>query len=210
MSPPSSVYAWALGAEAARLSPEVREYALGADPVTRAAGAGSGVFAVAGSKHRALSRVLRPVVGPSLLLDRHEADVPFTVVNQPGVDGRGRPTLSAIRMFRFRGATRFFVDTLSAGPRPGTLRNRVGARGLVEIRLRCTVGPGGSLRLDGEQSALRLGRLRLPLPHLLGVDIAVEDGWDASTGERTVSVLGTNRLLGTVIEYRGRFSYAWG
>ncbi|RLP80681.1 DUF4166 domain-containing protein [Mycetocola lacteus] len=201
-----SVYTEALGTDIDRLKPEVREYVVG--PGEQGIGVGTGVFESAGTKFGRLTWLAMPVVGPAMLLDRHEKNVPFTILNQPGTDEHGAPTLAAFRLFRFRRVTRAMSDIILAGPTPGTLRNRVGTWRVIEIILRCTATERGHLSLRSEECALRLGPLRLRLPRLLGVSVRVEDGWDAENNRRTVQVLVTNPLLGTVTNYRGHFTYS--
>lgn len=208
MTDRTSVLLTALGAEAARLHPEVLEYAAG-PPDRCGYGLGRGVFEVAGSRFGRLARLARPFTGPGLLVTRYERDVPFTVVNRVALAVDGAPALAAERNFGFRDGSQRFTDALLSGPEAGTLRNILGARGRVELIVECTVTDHGRLRLRSRAALLRIGRLRVRLPALLGVAVEVEHGFDEAVGLQTIAVRARNPILGTVLEYRGRFGYEY-
>lgn len=207
MSTRDSVFLRALGPEAERLSPEVREYVAG-PPEGRTAGRGRGVFAVAGSPLRRLGGLLAIVTGPGVMLTRYEREVPFEIVNLPTTEN-GVPVLHAERDFRFRGGTQRFVDVLYVGATAGTLVNVPGTRGRVELLLECAVTPGGGLRLRSRAARIRLGARRFRLPAILAVQVEAVDDWDAARGRRTIDAVVRHPLLGTVLRYRGWFDYEY-
>lgn len=194
----TSVLLAALGDEAGRLRPEVARYAAGTgggDVV------GEGSFEVAGSRLGRLGWLLRSVVGPRLLLTGHGRDVPFRVVNRPREGG-----IRAERILDFASGSQTFADELRPGT-AGTLVNLLGDAHRIELRLRCAATNAGHLRLTSDRCWLRLGRLRIPLPGALGVGVDVEDGFDDATGRQTVRASARNPILGTVLEYRGSFTW---
>ena len=204
-----SVFLAALGEDAASLHPEVRAYAAGAaadaDGVMRV----TGVFDVAGSRWDVLLRVVRPLLGPGAVITRRGRGVPFVLVNRHRAGPRGEPVLAATRTLRFRCGAETFSDVLEPGPARGTLRNRLGARGRLELLLRCEPGPTGGLRLRSVASSVRLGgpgRIRIPLPRLLGVEALLEQDFDDASGRHRISARARNPILGTVLEYRGTFT----
>lgn len=194
----------ALGAEAARLRLEVLHYAEGPGDET---GIGEGVFEVAGSRWRWLGLAVRPFVGPSLLVTRYERDVPFRLENRGRTASSGDPELHAVRDFRFRYGGQRFIDVLRPGLVPGTIQNLLGRAGRVEIRLRCEVTAEGHLVLRSDRVWFRFGRLRIRLRGPLGIRAEVENGFDEATERHTVRSVARNPILGTVLEYRGSFSY---
>ncbi|KUF08141.1 DUF4166 domain-containing protein [Leucobacter sp. G161] len=204
--PGGSVFLQALGAEAARLHPEVRRYAAGSGVVGGAV-AVTGEFEVAGSRWRKLNLFARPLVGPHLFVTAFELDVPFQVVNTVVWDNGGGLGLGAERVFRFSSGDQRFVDVLRPGETPGTLRNLLGSARRVELELRCSVTDAGHLRLVSERAWLRLGRLRVRLPALLSVRAEVVDGYDDVAGRNIVDASVRSPLLGTVLEYRGAFRH---
>lgn len=204
--PGGSVFLEALGADAARLHPEVRRYAAGTG-VFGGAVAVDGVFEVAGSRFRRLNLLARPLVGPNLFVTAFERNVPFTVVNTVSWEAGAGLGLAAERVFEFGSGRQRFVDVLLPGDRPGTLRNRLGTARRVELELRVSVTEGGHLRLVSERAWLRLGRVRLRLPALLSVRADVVDGYDDAAQRNIVSARVRSPLLGTVLEYRGHFRH---
>lgn len=203
-----SVFLRALGADADRLSPEVRAYVAGPPPGYRL-GRGRGVFEVAGSPYRALAGVLRLVCGPHVALTRYEREVPFEIVNRPESSDAGMPVLHAERDFRFTRGTQRFVDVLSVGRAPGTLVNIPGSRGRLELLLECSASPEGNLRLRSRAARIRIGGRRIRLPRFLSVEVEAIDGWDAEGQRRTIDASVRHPVLGTVLRYRGWFQYGY-
>lgn len=198
-----SVFLTALGADAQKLSPQVREYVSG-PPEGIDFGEGHGVFDVAGSPLGRLMLLLRPVVGPGLLVTRWEREVPFEIVNRPR-----RTTLAATRTFAFRSGRQRFVDLLRPGAIPGTVVDVLGERGRIEVLLDCSVTPEGDLRLRSRACRLCFGRVVVRLPALLGVDIDVVDGYDSERDRRTIVAEVRNPIVGIVMAYRGWFRYEY-
>lgn len=199
-----SVFLAALGSEAARLHPRVLRYAEGSGD---GAVTGTGTFRVAGSRFRWLGLLLRPIVGPQLLVTRYERNVPFTIVNRRVVSADGGSELRATRSFHFQKGTQVFSDILVPGVTPGTLRNWLGSAGRVDLELYCTATAQGFLRLTEGRAWVRLGRLRIRLPRLLGVRLDVEDGFDERSGRQAIDATVRSPILGTVLEYRGSFTF---
>ena len=201
-----SVFLRALGAEAGRLRPEVREYVAG-PPRGYRIGRGRGVFEVAGSPYRAFAGLLRLVCGPEVALTRYEREVPFEIVNRPDLSDAGIPMLHAERDFLFAGGAQRFVDVLLVGALPGTLVNIPGSRGRLELLLECSATAEGSLRLRSRAARIRIGRRRIRLPRMLSVQVEAVDGWDAGNHRRTIDASVRHPVLGTVLRYRGWFQY---
>lgn len=201
----TSVFLAALGEGANNLHPAVRRYVAG--PSTQGLiGVGEGRFEIAGSRLGRLNHLLRPFVGARLLVTRYERDVPFTVVNRPTASPDGQE-LHAERSFRFRSGTQTFVDVLAHAPAPNTLQNLLGASRRIELELRCWVSGEGHLRLSSRRVWIRACGVRIRLPPMLSVRAEVEDGYDESTERQTVSVTVMSPVMGTVLEYRGTFTY---
>lgn len=201
----TSVFLAALGDDAERLHPAVRAYAAGA-PNARGETVATGVFDVAGCPLAWLARAAAVVLGPDLLVTRHERDVPFTLIERHGALPSGRAALHAARAFRFAGAAQAFSDVLLVADRPGLLVNLLGPSRRLEALLECSVGSGGTLRLRERAARLRLGpRRRLPIPRWFVPRICVENGFDDATGQHTIATRVAMPLIGTVMQYRGRF-----
>jgi hypothetical protein len=197
------VFLHALGAEAARLHPEI--LAQMRAPV--GGGRADGVFAVAGSRWGRLGAVAIPVVGQRLLITRHARDVPFVLHTAIVQDPSGRDTLRTVRELHFDGTTQVFEDRLLASMHRGLTRTLLGARGRVELIEECDVTADGFLRMRTRRAALRIAGHRFALRGPLAVTVELVDGWDADHGRRTIDMRATNPLLGCVLEYRGW--YRW-
>lgn len=203
-----SVFLAALGDKAQNLHPAVYRYVAGpGEPGL--VGIGDGVFDVAGSRFGRLNLLARPFVGPGLLMTAHERDVPFTVVNRPAPEDGPSGSLHAVRTFEFRRGAQSFIDVLQPGSTPGTLRNILGRARRVELELACGVTGEGHLSLSANGAWVRVGRLRIPLPSLLAVKVDVVDGYDDRTGRQTIRATVKNPLVGSLLEYRGSFTYRY-
>lgn len=216
MSVPS-VFLVALGVEAERLHPAVLAYASCAEPgwapsgvsgelPAAVPGVAEGVFSVAGSRFGRANLLLVPILGRRLLMTAHGRNVPFTLHNRPA-GTPAHPELHAEREFRFTSGAQGFVDVLTLGAQPGTLRNLLGEARRLEVELRCWVDAAGSLRLDSQRASLRFGRFRLRLRGPFSVRAELENGYERETGRLTVRARVSNPLAGAVLEYIGAFTY---
>jgi hypothetical protein len=154
------------------------------------------VYEVAGSRHRWLSPVLAWLATREVLFPEYGHRIPFTVENR--ADGS---LLRARRTFAFPRRTRVMVDAMAVVD--GTLRDRLGRRGGLEVELLLDVVDGG-LRMRSHRQWLHLGPLRLRMPALVRVTLretAVVHG-------QRVDVRMTAPLLGEVFRYAGVFAYA--
>lgn len=195
-----SVYQRALGERFALLDPGLQRYF--GPPPAGCVGIGDGVYDTAGCRVAALRPVFAALATRRILFPESGRGVPFAIRNEPGPDG----TLSAVRVFRFPHVVRRMEDRMAAvGDR---IVDRLGRRGGLEVELVPTVSDG-ALRLTSRRLALRVRRLRVPLPRLAVV--VVEERADPSHPERRqrVDVAIRMPVLGEVFAYRGSFEYRW-
>jgi hypothetical protein len=191
----TSVYQRVLGADFDRLDPALRVY-FGPIP-SGAVGVGEGVYRTAGSRHRWLRPVLAVLARRRILFPERAHDVPFTVENRPDGDA-----LRGSRAFRFAGGTRWMCDRMTV--RDGRLVDRLGRRGGLEVTLDARLERGG-MRLRSHGLALRVGGVRLPLPHLVAV--AIDEDVEAASGRQRIDAVVRMPLLGEVFRYTGTFTY---
>jgi hypothetical protein len=193
-----SVYQRVLGERFDELSPQLRTYF--ASPPPGSAGRGTGVFEVAGPRHRLLWPAFAVLASRRVLFPERARDVPFTVTNVPG-PGDG---LSARREFHLPGRDRLMVDTMHVVD--GALHDFVGRRGGLEVRFVLDV-VDGALRMTSDRAWLHLGAVRVPLPALLSARVRLTESWAGAV--QRVDVQMRHPLLGLVFEYRGAFTYAY-
>ena len=189
-----SVYQRVLGAELARLKPELQLYFSGHDGV----GVGRGTFEVAGSPRRFLRPVLAYLAWRGVLFSEYARNVPFDITNTPTPDGG----LNAVRTFHLPGRDRPLVDTMRVVG--GELHDYLGKRGGFEVRMTLTV-TDGLLQMRSNRQWLHLGRARIPLISLASV--TVDESW--ANGLQHVDVRLRSPLLGEWFRYAGSFTYMY-
>ncbi len=200
MNPMASVYERVLGDRIEQLDPQLRRYFGRA--AAGAVGRGSGVYEVAGSRHRWLWPALAWMAWRHVLFPEYGRDIPFEIVNTTHPDGR----LSARRDFGFPRRTRTMVDTMSVVD--GALHDRLGRRGGLEVEFALDV-VGGALHMRSRRQWLRLGPARFRMPGLVRVTLAeTAEGGTPGNGVQRVDVRMTAPLLGEVFRYSGSFTYS--
>jgi hypothetical protein len=192
-----SVYQRALGEDFASLDPRLQTY-FGPIP-SGWVGVGTGVYRVAGSRYRLLRPVLALLAWRHVLFPELGEDVPFVVTNSPGPDG----SLSAWRTFEFPHRTRISEDTMTV--LDGRFHDRLGKRRGLDVGIRIGVVSGG-LHMTSTSLALRVGRMRIPLPP--AATMHLDERTDQTDPSRQhVDVRITAPLLGEVFRYTGTFTY---
>jgi hypothetical protein len=210
-----SVYQRVLGDEFAKLTPELQRYFGMPDAGTH--GEGTGVFEVAGSRHRWLWPLFAAFAGQQILFAEYGRDVPFDIVNQPAGD-----VLRATRVFHFPGRPRtpgssgklghdsasghdsIIVDEMRFID--GELHDFLGKRKNLEVALRLSVADG-ALAMVSTGARVWFGQRRVRLPALFSARVELTEAW--GNGRQRVSVLLRHPLLGELFVYRGAFEYRW-
>jgi hypothetical protein len=191
-----SIFERVLGDDFAALAPPLQTY-FGAIPLGHV-GVGAGRFDEVGLRVRALAPAFAALVRLGVAFPERQTDVPFDVRNEVGVDGARH----AVRRFHFQGVTRTMTDRMDVVS--GRLVDRLG--GLLEVELALCVAER-DLRMISRRLALRVGGVRVPLPHLARVELV--EGVDAGVaGVQRVAVSVRMPVLGEVYGYRGSFRYA--
>ena len=187
------MYQRVLGSRFRELDPGLHTYFGELPP--GAVGRGAGIYDVAGSRHRWLLPVWAWLATREVLFPEFGRGIPFTVENR--ADG---PLLRARRTFAFPRRARVMVDAMAVVE--GTLRDRLGRRGGLEVELLLDVVEGG-LRMTSRRQWLRLGPVRMRMPALVRVTLAET----ARPAGQHVDVRLTAPLLGEVFRYTGSFTY---
>lgn len=215
------IYRQALGADYARLQPELQDY-FSLVPGSGVYGVGEGTFDVAGCRQQWLRPLLRLASGEEAFFPEYGENIPFRIENHAHQDPFGRSSLTARREIRFPGRTRIFQDTTSAvpdragGPVHGTtpgaaprtrLVDYVGRHRNMVTDLNLSVTPEGRLRGVSEASRLFAGPLRIALPAVLDAKAYAEQWWDDAEGRHRIQVKVIQPQAGLVLVYAGSFDY---
>ncbi|WP_018134189.1 DUF4166 domain-containing protein [Acaricomes phytoseiuli] len=218
---PGAVYALALGADFARLQPELQEY-FSLSPDAGLRGIGTGTFRLAGCPRpllRPVFRCLADVFQADLFFPEYAQDVPFVVENRAHLDAEGHSALTQLRKLRFGGSsqnsedgavTRRFLDTTVWSD--GALADFLGRGALLQTRLVPWVDAEGRLRAVSDRLRLALPlrlpnhrRAFLPLPGQ-GKAYALQ-WWDSEAAEHRIQVKVLHPWFGVLFLYAGSFSY---
>jgi hypothetical protein len=92
------------------------------------------------------------------------------------------------------------------GAEDGEIIDRLGAPVRLEARLRASVIDGG-LRMASAASAVRMGRLRVPLPRFLAPRVTLTERYDSAADAQRVAIAVDFPLVGRIYEYAGTFRY---
>jgi hypothetical protein len=196
--PPTSVYQRVLGEDFALLAPELHNYF--SLPPDGMVGRATGVFDVVGSRRRWMRPALRFLAWRRILFPDFGRGVPFRAINIPG-PGDG---LSALREIDFPATMRLMEDTMHVID--GRLHDFLGRTRSLEVRFRLRVVDGGLLMVS-DGNWVHIGRLRMPLPSLLGAKVVLSERWETDA-QRVVLTL-SHPLFGDLFEYSGRFTYVY-
>ncbi|WP_348787881.1 DUF4166 domain-containing protein [Leifsonia sp. NPDC080035] len=198
----TSPYRVVLGPAFDLLHPSLRAY-FDAIP-SGSTGRGRGVFDTVGTPRRWLWPVLALFARPGVLFPVWQHEVPFTVRNAPAVAADGSPAVRAERTFELRGRPRIMRDEI--GVEDGMLVDRLGAPVRAEAVFAARV-LDGALRLTSTSVAIRIGRLRIPVPRVLAPVIVLTERWDEARDCQRISIAVGHRLLGRLYQYAGTFRY---
>jgi hypothetical protein len=205
------IYELALGADFARLQPELQQY-FSLAPGSGHYGVGEGVFEVVGCRQKWLRPLLRFATGEESFFPEYGEGIRFRIENHAHLDPFGRSSLTARREIFFPGITRLFHDTTSfdvTGGRKG-LVDYVGRYRRIVTDLNLGVTADGRLRGVSEASRLFLGPLRIPLPGALDAKAYAEQWWapeEGDAGQHRIQVKVIQPQLGLVLVYAGHFDY---
>jgi hypothetical protein len=137
-----------------------------------------------------------------ILFPETGAGVPFTIENYAYTDAYGRETLTFVRTFQVRPHRRRRFDATMVY-RPGRgIVDFLGTHQHVAVVLRPSVDASGGLwiRSGGYRCAGRR------FPAALAGDVRLHEWWDEAGGCFRIEVRVSNRVLGPVFGYRGRFT----
>ena len=203
-----SPFAAALGATLGYAAPLVRDHFLHADGVRHYRGVMTRVWRRRdGLCALALPALWLARLTHTLFPDTGE-NVPFDLEHAVERLPDGSATVRFARTFHFPRTTRRFAASLTYNPTRRCLSDRLGRGGLLDVELHPWV-EAGELRLRSGRQFLRLGNLKLPVPHWLAGHARVRE-YEAAGNRLGIEVVISNRLLGDFFGYEGAFTEVGG
>ncbi|WP_432837879.1 DUF4166 domain-containing protein [Dactylosporangium sp. CA-092794] len=198
----SSIFQRALGADFGRLHPRLRER-FGFCAADRVGCVGTGVMDDIWHGSAVVVPFLHLGTARHILFPEQGSGIPFTIENYAYRDGHGRETVTFVRTFEMRpDLRRRFDATMVYSPRQYTIIDFLGTHQHLAVALTLGADRRGGLWIrTGEQ---RYGRRRFPAA--LSGRAEVHEWWDDAEGCFRIDVTVTNRFVGPVFGYRGRFT----
>jgi hypothetical protein len=203
-----SIYERALGADFARLHPQIQRR-FGFSSRDGIASIGSGV----------MERVWR---GPAytlpflylgawrrIMFPEQGRDVPFTIENYAYVDGFGRETVTWIRRFETPRSSRRFDAYMIYSESRGRVVDYLGTHQHLAVDLALSVDERGGMRIRSGDQRFHEGLLSFRFPLLFSGVADVCEWFDDARGRFCIEVEVTNRRWGRLFGYRGTFDVQW-
>lgn len=199
----TSIYEQVLGDDFGKLHPRIQQR-FSFSSVDRIASIGRGVMdRIWYSKWAALPLF----VGASrnIMFPQGGEKVPFTIGNYAYLDSFGRETVTWCRKFKFPNAIRCFDATMIYSSKRQKIVDYLGTKQHLAVDLQMSVQDNGGIKIrSGEQRFYERG-IQFRFPSLLTGIAEVCEWFDDEEETYKISVEVTNRILGPVFRYNGRF-----
>ncbi|MDG4767946.1 DUF4166 domain-containing protein [Solwaraspora sp. WMMD406] len=198
----TSIFQQALGRDFDRLHPRLRQR-FGISSARRTACVGTGVMDRIWHGPAVTVPLLRLGATRHILFPEQGTDIAFRIENYAYRDSYGRETVSFVRTFDVAAHRRRRFDaTMVYSPASGAIVDYLGTHQHYAVLLHLTVDRRGGLIIrTGEQ---RYAGHRFPVA--LSGRAQVHEWWDDAEDSFRIEVRVTNRFLGPVFGYRGRFT----
>jgi uncharacterized protein (TIGR01777 family) len=156
-------------------------------------------------RFRWLTPILWLLAQTKTLFPETGTDIPATMTVRTYRDQAGRPWQTWERTFAFGRRRRYFNARLTYDAAHGRAVEHTGPGGLLEVPWRVE-RKAGRLEIEALSVALRLGRLRIPLPSVCSVRVrAVETADPATPDHIHIDLSLRHPWLGPVFGYEGTF-----
>ncbi|MBP2705967.1 DUF4166 domain-containing protein [Microbispora sp. RL4-1S] len=200
----TSIFERALGADFARLHPQLRQR-LGVSVTDGRACLGTGVM-----EHIWHARFTRPFLAlgakRNILVPEQGRQVPFTIENYPYVDSYGRETVTFVRTFDLPGRRRRFDATMVYDLEGDGVVDYLGCHQHLAVDLDLRVDELGGLVIRSGEFRLHEGWFSCRLPELMTGTAVVRESYDDDAGRFRIGVTVSHPRLGPLFGYRGTFS----
>jgi hypothetical protein len=203
----TSIYQRALGADFARLHPQIqRRFGFGsADGI---AAVGRGVMEEVWHGPAYTLPFLYLGAWRRIMFPEQGRDVPFTIENHAYRDGLGRETVTWIRTFETRRRRRFDAYMIFAESR-GRIVDYLGTHQHLAVDLALSVDDRGGLRIRSGEQRFYEGPVAFAFPSLFSGVADVCEWYDDVVGRFRIEVSVRNRRWGPLFGYRGSFDVEW-
>lgn len=203
----SSIYKRALGAEFAKLHPQIqRRFSLTSESGVAAIGTGR----MDNLWHGALYTLPFLYVGTwrSIMFPEQGRNVPFTIQNYAYRDSLGRETVTWVRTFSTSRVRRFDAYMIYSEAR-GCIVDYLGTHQHLAVDLEVSVAPNGGLRLRSGEQRFYEGPVAFRFPLFFSGVADVCEWYDDEAGCFRIEVSASNRTWGKLFGYSGRFHVDW-
>lgn len=203
----NSIYQRALGADFARLHPQIQRR-FGFSSADNVASIGTGVMEHLWHGPAYTLPFLYVASWRRIMFPEHGHDVPFTIENYAYVDGLGRETVTWVRTFAARRRRRFDAYMIYSEQR-GCIVDYLGTHQHLAVDLALSVDERGGLRIRSGKQRFYEGPVAFMFPPLFSGVADVCEWYDDSVGRFRIEVGVSNRKWGKLFGYRGAFDVEW-
>ena len=203
----TSIYQRALGADFARLHPQIQRR-FGFSSKDAVAAVGTGVMDELWHGPAYTLPFLCVGAWRRIMFPEQGRNVPFTIENHAYVDRYGRETVTWIRRFATRRPRRFDAYMIYAESR-GRIVDYLGTHQHLAVDLELSVDSRGGLQIRSGEQRFYEGPVAFTFPPLFSGVADVSEWYDDATGRFRIEVAVHNRRWGPLFGYRGSFDVEW-
>ena len=203
----TSIYQRALGAEFARLHPEIQRR-FGLSSQDGLASIGRGVMDEIWTGPVYVRPFLQVGTWRRIMFPETGRQIPFTIENYAFVDRFGRETVSWIRTFELRRPRRFDAYMVYSQTRHRIV-DYLGTHQHLAVDLDLSVDAEGGLKLRSGSQRFYEGIIGFRFPLLLSGIADVREWYDDRAHRFRIEVDVHNRVWGRLFGYRGSFTAEW-
>ena len=203
----TSIYQRALGADFARLHPQIQRR-FGFSSADGVAAVGTGVMDELWHGPAYTLPFLYVGAWRRIMFPEQGRNVPFTIENYAYLDRYGRETVTWIRTFATRRPRRFDAYMIYS-ERRGRIVDYLGSHQHLAVDLELSVDVRGGLRIRSGAQRFYEGRVAFEFPLSFSGVANVCEWYDDTAGKFRIEVAVHNRRWGPLFGYRGSFDVEW-
>jgi hypothetical protein len=202
-----SIYERALGADFARLHPEIQRR-FGFSSKDNTASIGTGVMEEIWHGPPYTLPFLYVGSWRSIMIPESGRDVPFQIVNYAYLDALGRETVTWIRTFHTKRRRRFDAYMIYSEQRQ-CIVDYLGTHQHLAVDIDLSVASNGGLRLRSSAQRFYEGPVGFSFPMLFSGVAEVCEWYDETENCFRIEVAVKNRTWGRLFGYKGHFQVEW-